>query len=104
MKLPSVFRHKKAIKLERTCKYCGLVIKDPDNKSYCNKDCRLSDNAYDIYRKTKFALVHEYRCFKCGVNFKLDHELDTDKPTCDKCFKELLQIDNVDDYYKFLGE
>ena len=45
---------------------------------------------------------HTYKCFKCGTNFTLDRELDTDKPTCDKCFKELLKVKTAKDYYKFL--
>lgn len=49
-------------------------------------------------------MKYSYVCFKCGNNFTLDRELDTDKPTCNDCFAKLVKIDNVEEYYKFINE
>lgn len=46
--------------------------------------------------------VNSYKCFVCGASFKLDRELDTDKPTCNKCFKELLEIKTAKGYLEFI--
>lgn len=42
----------------------------------------------------------EYQCFKCQSYFFKFRDLDTDKPTCDKCFKELLNIKTADEYQR----
>ena len=53
--------------------------------------------------KLEWANSLRHRCFKCGKLFVTKVPLDTDKPTCDYCFKQLLKIDNASDYYKFIN-
>ncbi len=48
--------------------------------------------------------MNKYKCFKCGKEFNSEHELDTDKPTCDSCFEKLLTLRNYSEYKKFLGK
>lgn len=48
------------------------------------------------------ANLFRHKCFKCGKTFVTKLPLDTDKPTCNSCFKQLLEIDNASDYYKFI--
>lgn len=46
--------------------------------------------------------VHEYTCFKCGDTFQVRHELDTDKPTCDSCFRLLRATTTYNQYLDFV--
>lgn len=42
-------------------------------------------------------------CFKCGVRFYTHEELDTDRPTCNRCFSYLVnKVKTPRQYYKFL--
>jgi len=58
---------------------------------------------YRKRRKLEKLNMFRHRCFKCGKSFVTKLPLDTDKPTCDYCFRQLLKIDNASDYYKFIS-
>ena len=45
----------------------------------------------------------KHKCFKCGKNFRIKHTIETDKPTCDACWRVLLKIKTAGDYRKFLS-
>jgi hypothetical protein len=46
----------------------------------------------------------EYQCFKCNRYFSKFRYLDTDKPTCDDCFKKLLSIKSATAYVAFVTQ
>ena len=48
-------------------------------------------------------MTKSYKCFKCGSTFTAWTELDTDKPTCDRCLKHLLEIRTVAGYREFVS-
>ena len=52
-------------------------------------------------RETVEVLKYKNKCFKCGKGFTTKVELDTDKPTCDKCFKKLKKIKTAKEYKKY---
>lgn len=42
-------------------------------------------------------------CSRCGAKFYTFEELDTDKPTCNKCFRYLVnKVETPRQYYEFL--
>ena len=47
-------------------------------------------------------LEYKHKCFKCGKDFVIKHIIETDKPTCNKCFAKLLKIKSADEYYNFI--
>lgn len=59
-----------------------------------------SDKRSNKKKEKKFI----YHCFRCDDRFELDRELDTDKPTCDKCFAMLKENTTLNGYLNFLKE
>lgn len=52
--------------------------------------------------------MKNYNCFKCGKLFKViyDEEIrsDIEKPACNNCFNELLKINSVKEYRRWINE
>lgn len=59
--------------------------------------------AHAIKEDFEIEELHEYTCFKCGDTFQVSHELDTDKPTCDTCFKLLRTATTSNQYLDFMN-
>lgn len=47
-------------------------------------------------------MKYKHICFKCGNAFEIEHKIDTDKPTCNHCFKKLLEVKTAEEYYEFI--
>lgn len=44
-------------------------------------------------------IIRFYHCFRCRKQFETkNNELDTDKPTCTPCFKEVIGAKTVEEY------
>ena len=50
-------------------------------------------------------MIKNYKCFRCGGEFSLKdrEDLETDKPICDKCFKQLLKVKTATEYRDFIN-
>jgi DNA-directed RNA polymerase subunit RPC12/RpoP len=47
--------------------------------------------------------MNQYKCTKCGKNFKIGHEVTVEGALCNECFKQLLNLNNAKEYFKFIN-
>lgn len=45
-------------------------------------------------------MSYKYICYRCGIKFAVDNQLDTDRPVCDGCFDVIKGSSTYQEYTK----